>query len=74
MKLTQDTEVTYAKVQGQVFVKNVGTYKDTLDASTEGPDRNLKMYLQDNGSLLLLTKGHRIVIAAANVSHVLLKD
>ncbi len=75
--MNKEIEVTFARLHGPIFIpgqdgKSVGNYKETLSPNVEGPDRNLKMYLQSNG-LLLLTKGVEVFIPLANVTHMVLK-
>ena len=67
-----EQEVVWAQTHAPVFVKGVGNYKDTLDASAEGPDRQLKMYLRGD-FLELHTKGKVILIPSSNVKQMLLK-
>lgn len=64
-------EVVWAQTHSPVFIKGLGNYKDTLDASAEGPDKSMKMFLSDN-TLLLITKGHTVAIPLTNVKHMLL--
>lgn len=70
---TEGQEVTYAKLHTPLFIPGLGDYKQTLDASVIGPDMKLKMYLLES-YLLLVTKGKKVAIPLANVTHMLLKD
>jgi len=72
MKLNYDTEVTYAKLHGPIFIPGDANYKDTLTNMPEGPDRKLKLYLQDGALLLITGKGSEVLIPLANVTHMVL--
>jgi hypothetical protein len=71
-------EVSYAKTHTAIFVptfpgKTGGDYKNTLTAGNEGPDKQMKMYIHENGLLMITGKGVPVLIPFANVTHMVLK-
>lgn len=68
--MNKEVEVKWAQLKSPLFIPyGVGNYKNILTADATGPDKNIKMYLQSNGSLLVVTKGVQLVVAESNISH-----
>lgn len=67
--MNPNNEVKYACLQGVIFIPGAGQYGPTLTADAAGKTKDLKMYF-DGVVLEVHTKGIRILVPAANVSHV----
>jgi hypothetical protein len=67
-------EVSYAHLHAPIFIPGLGNYKETITPDVTGPDRNLKMFLEDGATcLMLITKNVEIAIPLSNITHMVVK-
>lgn len=64
--------LTYVKCHTPIFVPTVGksiNFTDTLTPKNVSPDRDVQLWYQDNGVLMVTKNGTEVLIPMANVSN-----
>lgn len=77
-RFNTDIELSWTQTHTPIFVPpHAGVkgmnMKAKLSQDPTGPDKDLRMWLQGNGSVLLETRGQLVVIPAANVVNCVVK-
>ncbi len=71
--MTKQFALTYVKCHTPIFVPTNGgksiNFTDTLTPASVNPERNVELWYQDNGVLVVTKNGTEVLIPMANISN-----